>query len=495
MKPSNEPRRLHPLTLVQRMMVSLPALIFILLPVIRGSDSTAWFNLVFAFAYALVVLPWIVLYYVRFRYWITPSELIIHSGVLTRRKRNIPIERIQNIEIEQGPLQRILRTAKVAVYTAGSASAEGVLEYVSLEEAREIRAVVREMQQEYSTSESRSPTIPISDEPQGQDAPVDDAALDTLFAMSPKRVLLAGVFRFSWLYLAGFFSLMQYVDPDPTLVFAWLAGDNFEQWSAIVEASPWITGVLVVAGAAALGWLSGIAVTMNRYHRFRVRLLGDKLHREHGLLTLAEGTIPLKRIQTYIIRTNPFMKRFGWYRLELQTMGIDLQKKGFRVAAPLATMEEIEGIISALGGMSVPSEWQSVSRLTVRRFIIRNTAALAVVIASVWWWWQGIIWGAALLPVIVLLAVIRYRNMGYSTSRGNLAVRKGVFRKHVWLIPTRKIQTFSLTESFFQRRLSLSTLYVDTAGASPVSPADIIDLPGEEATRLIQGVYLEFNPD
>jgi|AP95_1055475.scaffolds.fasta_scaffold01542_9 putative membrane protein len=495
MKPSNEARRLHPLTLVQRMIVSLPGLIFILLPVLRGSESTAWFNMAFAFAYAVAVLPWIVLYYVRFRYWITPSELIIHSGVLTRRKRNIPIERIQNIEIEQGPMQRMMRTAKVAVYTAGSASAEGVLEYVSLEEAREIRAVVREMQQEFSGSDTQNSVLSSLDEPLGQDASTVDADLDALFSMSPKRVVLAGVFRFSWLYMAGFFSLMQYVDPDPTVVFAWLAGDNFEEWSAIIEASPWIAGILVVGGAVSLGWLSGIAVTVNRYHRFRVRLLGDKLHREHGLMTLSEGTIPLRRIQAYIIRTNPLMKRFGWYRLELQTMGIDLKQKGFQVAAPLATMEEVEGIISSLGGMTVPSEWQPVSRLTVRRFIIRNAVALGVVIASVWWWWQGIIWGVALLPLIVLLAIFRYRNMGYSVSMGELAVRKGVFRKHVWLIPTPKIQTFSLTESFFQRRLDLSTVYVDTAGASPVSAADIVDLPEEAATRLIQGVYLEFNPD
>ncbi len=495
MKPSNEPRRLHPLTLVQRTIVSLPALIFILLPFLRGSDSTAWFNLVFAFAYALLVLPWIVLYYVRFRYWITPDELIIHSGVLTRRKRNIPIERIQNIEIEQGPMQRILRTAKVAVYTAGSASAEGVLEYVSLEEAREIRAVVREMQEEFSASDTRNPVLTPSVEPQGRDTSAVDVDSDVLFAMSPKRVVLAGAFRFSWLYVAGFFSLMQYVDPDPTVVFAWLAGDNFEEWSAIIEASPWIAGILVVGGAVSLGWLSGIAVTINRYHRFRVHLLGDKLHREHGLMTLAEGTIPLKRIQAYIIRTNPLMKRFGWYRVELQTMGIDLKQKGFQVAAPLATMEEVAVIISALGGMNIPTEWQPVSKLTVRRFIVRNTVALGVVIASIWWWWEGVIWGAALLPLIVLLAIFRYRNMGYSASKGELAVRKGVFRKYVWLIPTPKIQTFSLTESFFQRRLDLSTVYVDTAGASPVSPADIVDLPEEAATRLVQGVYLEFNPD
>ena len=116
------------MTLLQRMVVSLPALGFILLPVFTSGDSTAWFNLVLAGVYAMFIIPWIALYYMRFRYWITPTELVIHSGVITRRKRNIPIERIQNIEIEQSPLPRLLGTAKVAVYTAGSAKAEGVLE-------------------------------------------------------------------------------------------------------------------------------------------------------------------------------------------------------------------------------------------------------------------------------------------------------------------------------------------------------------------------------
>ena len=139
MKPSSEARRLHPLTLVQRFIVSLPGFVFILLPVFRETDSTAWFNLFIAVVYAAFLLPWIAVYYIRFRYWITPTELIIHSGVVTRRKRNIPIDRIQNIEVEQGPLQRILGTSKVAVYTAGSSKAEGVLEYVSADEAREIR--------------------------------------------------------------------------------------------------------------------------------------------------------------------------------------------------------------------------------------------------------------------------------------------------------------------------------------------------------------------
>src|SRR5690606_2449610 len=40
-----EARRLHPMTLVQRLLVSIPALVVLLLPVFRAPDANAWLSL------------------------------------------------------------------------------------------------------------------------------------------------------------------------------------------------------------------------------------------------------------------------------------------------------------------------------------------------------------------------------------------------------------------------------------------------------------------
>jgi len=492
MKPSDSARRLHPLTIVQRLIVSTPALIFILLPIIRNPDSAALFNLLFGAAYVMVVLPWIILYYVRFRYWVTPTELIIHSGVVTRRRRNIPVERIQNIEIEQAPLQRILGTAKVAVYTAGSASAEGVLEYVSLKEAREIREVVREMQQELKSGTVKDETNSLSEQEVLLDPEVKAHAGVELLRLSTKRVLLAGAFKFSLLYIAAFFSLLQYIEPDPTVFFAWLLRGPLQPWRTTIEASPWLAGFLGVFLAAFLGWLSGILISLNRYHRFRIELIGDKLHRAHGLMTLSEGTIPLRRIQSFIIRSNPLMQYFGWYRLELQTMGINLKESGFQVAIPFGRMTEIQHVLSVLGSGDMPPVWNPVSVLTIRRFTVRLSVVLILFLSILRIWIPPAYWGLLLIPIIFLFALARYRNMGYAHDSSTFSVRTGVFRKYVWLIPVEKMQTFSRRASLFQRRLGLSTLYLDTAGASPVSLAEVVDIPSSEAQELLASSYERF---
>ncbi len=504
MKLSDQPRRLHPLTLVQRLVVSLPALVFILIPVFTQSDGTAWFNLVIAAVYAAFLLPWIAVYYLRFRFWITPKEIVIHSGVLTRRKRNIPIERIQNIEIEQALLQRVMKTAKVAIYTAGTSKAEGVLEYVSIVEAREIRATVRHMQEVLSAREGEEPSeigelemlgaLAESQAPRQLEQHVELG--ETVFEMSPKRVALAGIFHFSWLYIAGMFSLIQYVEPDPTVFFAWLIRGPLEPWGAVISDSPFLAVFVGLLVAIVLGWGTGALVTFNKYFRFKATLGDQKLHRQNGLMTLSEGTTPLKRIQSLVVRTNALMQRFDFYRLELQTLGTDVKEAGFQVVAPFAKQNELNHFISSMDGIPLPTEWMPVSRLTIRRFVFRNALLLLSVLGLLLLLFPELFpmaWlGLGVLPAIVLISILRFNGMGYALQHNGLAVRSGIFFKVIWLIPFDKAQTFFANANYFQRRLGLMNLYVDTAGASSMKPAEVVDLSKDVALGVLEHMYRVF---
>lgn len=491
-------RRLHPLTLVQRLIVSLPGFVFILLPMFGERDSSAWINIIFACLYALFILPWIALYYIRFRYWVTPSELIVHSGVVTRRNRNIPIDRIQNIEIEQGLLQRLLGTAKVAVYTAGSSKAEGVLEYVSLVEAHEIRASIRQLQSEIkvSTVLKTQSQDSVEEPPSNPLAEIEIATVEALFKMSTKRAFLSGAFHFSLLYIAGIFSLLQYIEPDPTILFSWLLQGPLDPWRPALEESPFVAVTFGIFVAVFLGWATGVLITVNKNYGFSITLQDGKLHRRNGLMTLSESTIPLKKIQSLIIRTNPIMRRFGFYRLEVQTMGIDVEENGFQLAAPCARREEVEQILAAINAPWLPSDWQPVSRLTIRRFAFRNSALVLIILAGLVlfvpeafpWAWSCL----ALLPLILALSITRYKKMGYALGDKDIAIKRGIFRQYMWIIPVAKSQSFSLGATYFQRRLGLENLYVDTAGASPMAPAELVDIPSETAHSLLETLYGRF---
>jgi putative membrane protein len=490
-------RRLHPWTLLQRVFVAVPALFLLLLPVLRSSEGIAWFNLVLVGMYALLVFPWSIIRYMRFRYRIAPEEIAIRSGVFTVRKRNIPVDRIQNVEVEQGILQRLTGTAQVSIFTAGSTAAEGVLDVVALGEAHRVRDSIREFQSALA-GEIALPvevTMPV-EELTPPEAPVDAP----LFEMTMRRVILSGVFRFSLLYIALFFSFVQYVEPNPEVMIDWLIGGRFEVLATAASESPIIAFLSTIIVAGFFAWLSGIAVNLNKYYGFSLRAEGDKLHHKQGLLSRYTGTIPLRKVQAFIIRTNPLMKRFGWYRLEVQTMGFDVKERGHKVAVPFGTMEEVLRAANRIqSGLRRPDpkgirepEIQPVSTLTIRRAFIRYSVALAVFVGGLWYFWSPGIWLLTLIPLALLGAVLRYRHMGWGEDERWLYVRRGVIKQHLWLLPLERTQVLYRSASFFQRRLGLASLYIDAAGASSMRPAEAVDLPEDLAREVIDRAYARF---
>ncbi|MFO8098240.1 MAG: PH domain-containing protein [Salinibacter sp.] len=485
-----EPQRLHPLTLLLRVGASLPALVIILLPTLQNPSSENVVSVVLGILYGVVALPTIVLQYLRFSYRITPKQIVIQKGVLNRKNRSIPIERVQNIQVEQNLVARLFGMAKVKIETAGSAATEGALEYVGLEAAHEIRRVVRSFQRE---------DVDAADAADETEAPTGEL----LFAMSLPRVMLSGAFRFSLFYLVLIFSALELIDPELIVERVLRSQGRVDQITDLMAAHPAIAILGSIAGAVVLGWISGILIHVSRYYGFRLRLDDDKLHKRHGLFTVTEDTVPLKKVQALILRTNPLMRAFGWYGLQVQTVGTDVDEQGHRVIAPFAQYDAILQLAQRVRTFDLPDRFQSVSPLTIRRRFFRYSVVLGLVLVPVgyfWpatWWHLGDValpwWGLALLPGLLGWAVLQYRNHGYARQDDGLYVRRGVLSRHLWILPTEKFHVFAATASLFQRRLGLKTLYVDTAGAASSAYPEIVDLPAAEADTQLNGLYNRFH--
>ena len=485
----HEPQRLHPLTLLLRVGASLPALLVILLPILRNPGSTENLtSLVLGVLYGLFALPAILLQYWRFSYRITPKQIVIQSGVLNRKNRSIPIERVQNTQIERNLVARMLGLAKVKIETAGSSGTEGSLEYVHLDEAQKIRQVVRSFQRESADAEADA-----TDE--------DEADVETLLDMSLRRVLLSGAFRFSLLYLAVIFSVLELFNPE-TLIQRFIRADRLDWLTEVMFSHPALAIFASVLVAVILGWISGIAVHLARYYDFQLWLDGDKLRKRHGLFTVTEGTIPLDKVQTLILRTNPLMRAFGWYELKVQTIGINVEEQGHRVIAPFAGGDRLLELARRVRTFELPDSFANVSPLTIRRRFFRYTAVLtALLLPTVYFWpvgWPylgGVAlpwWGFGLVPLILGWALLQYRNHEYAASEDGFYIRRGVVSHYLWIVPVEKFHVFHATASIFQRRLGLKTLFVDTAGAATFAYPEVIDAPADEADAQFNTLYQRF---
>ena len=142
----SDPKRLHPIAAVVNALRQLKEMIIpFLIFVVFGSRGTDWdlFYLFGSIGVVVLVLVYGILAWYRFTYRIEQGELRIEYGLIVRKKRYIPFDRIQSLDLSEGILQRLFGLVKVKVETAGSGGmglqdGEAVLTAITKLDAQEI---------------------------------------------------------------------------------------------------------------------------------------------------------------------------------------------------------------------------------------------------------------------------------------------------------------------------------------------------------------------
>ncbi|WP_241431540.1 PH domain-containing protein [Natrialba hulunbeirensis] len=140
--------RLHPLSAVTYALqygflwLWIPVVLLIVLAGAFDPISGAWVPFAAPFGF-LAGVAYGIAYYYRFGYEVTDDTVDVSSGVFARRSREIPYGRIQNVDIRQGVLQRLLDLAIVSIETAGGGASEATLNFVSEAEATRLQREIR----------------------------------------------------------------------------------------------------------------------------------------------------------------------------------------------------------------------------------------------------------------------------------------------------------------------------------------------------------------
>jgi putative membrane protein len=460
-------RRVHPATVALRFVKEVPSTIFGLPAAYAILDDAGVFEVIgfiAAIGLAMLLVNWLIWY--RFRYGVGESEIVIESGVLSRNRRSIPFDRIQDVDTEQRLLQRIFGLAKVRIETGGSAKDEGLLDSVTLAEADRLRAAVRVGRGEGAAKAE------VRDD-------VQDAGARTIFAMSFRRVLLAGAYNFSLFYLAALFALLQQFDD-------WLPFDIYDpaRWIGIVEAGAGrltpATALVLLLFALLLGVIAGILRTLAREYGFRLVAEGRRLRRTRGLFTRSEVVIPIARIQLAQVETGPIRRAGKWFTLSFQTLGgsADRGSGGRQAVAPLARVGEMQTILAEEGRLRLPERGR-LARVSQRHILRLSATSVLLPVAFI-----GA--GAVLDPRVLLLlafvpalagaSILQWLFHRYALDGDLLFVSTGFWRHSLWVVPVRKTQGIGLSRSPLQRLLGLATLSIDTAGAPAMGGPRIVDI-------------------
>ena len=496
-------RRLHPLSwlfiLLRQLRAFALPLVVVLISGTRNPDDD-WQFLVGAIGAAVLVVGalWD---YVVYRYGFLDHALVIRSGVLQRKLRLIPFERIQNVTLHQTLLHRLARVAEVRLESAGGmGKPEAEMRVLRLADAqaleRRMRADRAERAQAVVEADGATPAaVDERDEADTTDA--------VWLRLSTAELVRYGLIsnRGMLLVLAGVGVLSQGADS----AFDAIHDVVYERIEAVALDGAQLAeqlhlGVvyMVVAGALLLAALVvalrvlSVAMAILHYHGFRLQAGARELRVERGLLSRLRMQLPRHRIQAYALEESLLHRWFGRQNLRVDRATLEAanDQKSMRELVPIATPETMARILGELlPGRRWPLQgWQALHpRAWRRKFtlpaLLTVLACIGLAVAET----PLALAGLLLVPLWALRARLWARHSGWTLDDGVIAWRQGWLDRSWRFAEVRRLQGLRLTQSPFDRRYGMATLWLDTIGASPLeAPLRIPYLDAGVATALCE---------
>ncbi len=471
-------RHLHPLSLL----VALPRMgpqLFGLIPLLVAiSFSGRWAALALLVALTLILsLGAFFLRWRRFVWLVDADAVTIRQGLWSRSERVIPIERIQDVAIEQGLFHRLLGLAIVSFESGGGGEGkrdDARIDAISLADARALREQLRQG----------------AGQPLSRAASEDRLAEDvapapvTLHQMTISRLALSGFFNFSLAVFGIVFGLLTQFDRiipyDPFDFDLWLSlAQRFglDDW---VMAHRWLAAVGGLLVVAILGSLTGMLRTLVRDWGFTLTSEPRGLRRTRGLTTRTDVLIPRARVQAAIISSGPVRRLFGFYALYVQNLARDDDGDGKQerdhLLAPCVRLAEVDGILADIGlsrsdvhfGGRQNGDWARPHPAMILRIplIFMGIAVLQTIIMAIVA--PQILWVPGLLLLSALLAALTgwldWRLRRWRFDGRTLESVTGWLRSRQVILPARHVQSADLYISPLRRRFGLADLLLGVPG-------------------------------
>lgn len=414
-------------------------------------------------AVMLVGVPYGLLAWWRFRYRVEAGRLVVDTGVLVRRNRVVPLERIRGISVDEPLIHRVfgLVRARVEAAAAGDQKGELSLAAVSRAQADRLRDAVLH----------------------GGEAPAPADTPPPLAVVRPGRLALAGATsgRFVLLPAAAAGGLLNFADDigldGLVRSGAGQVADRAPHSAASIAVAVVIAVTAVVLLAAAGSLIADWA--------FELRADARRIGTVRGLVSRRRTTVDRRRVLGVEVCDTPLRRALGMAAVVAPVGGFGVSDDGDAAGRvrllPLADATEVARVTAEIAPGEAPRPsphpGAGLPRRMVRAVALPVLAAAVAVLAG--WWWPAataVVLAAAMVPV----AFDRHRNLGHAAGRW-LVVRSGsLARRHSRIEPGAVVAT-TLRSSPFQRRRGLCSAQVHLGlGAGSRTVLDMGDDQGRE---------------
>lgn len=427
-------------------------------------DNTFYFVLIAALAVPGLIIGAAVFQYLFFFFRVVDNNFQIRRGLLFKRHLDLPVSRIQDVNIDKPFYFKPVNLVSASLDTAGSSENEAVLAAVSLAFANDLRewVITGEKDTSAGRQESERPDALSGDT---EDTPPATKAAGKAFPVlnrSLRDLVIHGITNNKvWIILAAAFPFL-----DRFLEHQWqsLFADQASEFSSLLQANAlYAYGVvagLVVALILVMMVLSVLGSILMLYG-YEIHQKADALSRESGLFSRNQINLKIRRVQYIHIKQSlpdRLFRRFNLIYRQLDSNQPANRQSNAAFMVPSVTVTDISRLIALvypesrfLPGSSDPNLKRISRRYIVQQFLIKTLPAVILILAFM------VIndaqsyapaTGALLFTTGAIINVLQWYRWGYDAQEDFLILRMGILGKNYLLVPRYKIQQMSLSQSY-----------------------------------------------
>ena len=291
-----------------------PLLIIIVMPLLGGNFDAGGLLRAAAYAAAGIVIAMLSGYFrwSTTTYWIDDTAIHHHTGLLRERDTKVPLERVEGLDVHQGPLQRAFGVFAVDVQTgAAKKGGEIALPALTASAVDELRAFRVPVEATEETGRSRKLS--------GRELAVAALTAGQLGIVLPVIAALGQV--------------------------AQQVGEEEQQGATRFLPHSVTTAVLIVLALLVAAWVLSTLGSIVAFGGFTIVREQDRIRIRRGLVSRNEATVPVGRVRAVRVVEGVFRRPFGLCALTVEVLGYADEASAARTIFPLVRVRDVRAFL------------------------------------------------------------------------------------------------------------------------------------------------------
>ncbi|ABM01116.1 PH domain-containing protein [Shewanella amazonensis] len=423
----------------------------------QGFDSPLVISV--ALLVLLGILTFALVQYATYRFRPGSHKLEVRRGLFFKRKDELPLDKIQNVRLDQPFYFKPLLLCTLVVETAGSRKDEVQIAAMPLSNAMALKSHLLQ-----------KPAEPVNHHEEQTDS--------LLLERGGKPLFLFGLYHNNFVWFMVFAGSIMGQLP----VESWFESLGLNTFVRIESQGP-LWGTLSVIALILLGYicfaLISVLFAFLKYYPYRLKLGAEStLERTGGILAHQQDALAMKRIQLVEFNQPPIarlLKRWTVFFRQVQGHEVEQHLK-LPLLIPSVTPDELPPLFAQLkalpGQDSLPPQVHELRPIhngwLKRRLAFVWLPALLTMLIS-----RELVVIELALTVAILGSVglwLRFKHWGYRHDDTLVWQRTGLLGQSIKRVPLYKVQHVSLLQSPGQRKKGLATLELGLASGKIFLP-------------------------